>query len=462
MSFLEKILPFKEAEVKALRARFEKSKPQRPADMPIRDFAAALSGGDRVIAEIKRKSPSHPEFHQAATPATLARSYRRNGAAALSLVIDKTHFGTSLADLAEIKAAVSLPVLVKDFVIDEVQLLHAWSCGADAVLLIVRMLDEKRLKTLLNFAHNLQLHVLVECHDQRDIDQAVAAGAHLIGVNNRNLATLTTSLANGAALMPNIPDQAIKISESGLYSRNDITSMAELGADAFLVGHALLQSRDPGRKVAELNGRESETIPRVKICGITNAQDAQMAQQAGADFLGIIFAEGARQVKQEEARLIRESVENVRLCGVFMDQSLECILGLADDACLDLIQLHGDESPEFCQAVSEGSGLPVVKALVPSKASEEIVNQYSSVAYFLIDLPKGKDQEPATQEQCLQAALNLSASGHDVFLAGGLTPETIIAQRSRLFCIDVSSGVECKLRFKDASKTKSFIAGVKA
>ena len=127
MSFLQKILPSKQAEVRTLRAALAQAKPTRTGKLPVRDFATALMGGDRLIAEIKRKSPSHPEFHQLASPPTLARAYLRNGAAALSIVTDAAHFGTSLDDVAAVKAAVPLPVLVKDFVIDEVQILAAWA-----------------------------------------------------------------------------------------------------------------------------------------------------------------------------------------------------------------------------------------------------------------------------------------------------------------------------------------------
>jgi len=194
MSFLQKILPLKQAEVVELKQAYASSKPTRPDDLPVREFHAAMLGGYRLIAEIKHKSPSHASFYQPASPATLARAYKRNGAAALSIVTDAPNFGTSLSDVAAVKAAVDLPVLVKDFVIDEVQLLAAWAAGADAVLLIVRMLDETRLNELLAYAQSLGLHVLVECHDQSDIDLAIAAKAQLIGVNNRNLATLTTDL----------------------------------------------------------------------------------------------------------------------------------------------------------------------------------------------------------------------------------------------------------------------------
>ncbi len=463
MSFLEKILPTKQAEVAALRSAFAQAKPERPHDLPVRDFEAALRCGNRLIAEIKRKSPSHPEFNQPASPATLGRAYLRNGAAALSIVTDAEHFGTSLSDVAAVKEAVPLPVLVKDFVIDEAQLLAAWAAGADAVLLIVRMLDGERLKTLLKFAHNLGLHVLVECHDREDINLAVAAEARLIGVNNRNLATLETNLEHGAALMPYVPTQVIRISESGLYLREDISRMADFGADAFLVGHALLQSRDPGRKVAELVGRESEKTTRVKICGITSAKDALMAHGAGADILGVIFAAGVRQVSVDQALEIRQAVPDARLCGVFSDQISSHIITVAEACDLDLIQLHGNESPNDCDEIAAATGRPLIKALTANQATPQRAASYKSVAYFLVDLPKGPDQEDVEPAHCRAAASALAAAGHEVFLAGGLTPENVAAacDQVRPFAMDVASGVEAKPRLKHPDKTRVFITEVK-
>jgi len=459
MSFLQQILPAKQAEVRTLRAAHAQTKFARPAAMPVRDFAAALQGADRIIAEIKRKSPSHPEFFQPASPATLARAYWRSGAAALSIVTDAAHFGTSLADVTGVKDVVPLPVLVKDFVIDEVQLLAAWAAGADAALLIVRMLDVDQLRGLRQFAQHLGLHVLVECHDQTDIDHAVAADARLIGVNNRNLATLTTDLAHGAALLPQVPSSALRVSESGLYGRADITHMAGLGADGFLVGHALLQSPDPGRKVAELNGRESETGIRVKTCGITSGADAVMARSAGSHILGLIFAPSPRQVTPDQAVAIRRAAPEARLCGVFVDEATDRVAALASVCDLDLIQLHGDESPAACRDVVTATGLPVIKALAADQATPELAARYDAAAYFLVDLPKGTDPRGLDLAACRAAARDLADAGHDVLLAGGLTPENVRAavDEARPFAVDVASGIESQPGVKDPERTLTFI-----
>jgi indole-3-glycerol phosphate synthase / phosphoribosylanthranilate isomerase len=459
MNFLQKIRPQKESEVEQLATMFARTAPERPSGLPVRNFSTALQGGDRLIAEIKGKSPSHPEFHQPAKPPTLAAAYFRNGAAALSIVTDAIHFGTSLSDVAGVKAAVPLPVLVKDFVIDEVQLLAAWAAGADAVLLIVRMLDGDRLAQLLQYALSLGLHPLVECHDQADIERALKAGARLIGVNNRNLATLSTDLSHGAALLPGIPENVVRISESGLYGRSDILRMSGLGADAFLVGHALLKSRDPGRKVAELCGQESEVAVRVKTCGITNVADAVMAHNAGAHILGLIFAPGVRQVSRDEARSIRQALPDSRLCGVFVDEDPARIVDLVSACDLDLLQLHGEESPAYCRNLSATLGLPLIKALTADVATPRMAARYDTAAYFLVDLPKGSEKRGQTPDHCQTAARKLSAAGHDVFLAGGLLPTNVRKACSGFqpFAVDVASGVESEPGSKDPDKTQTFI-----
>ena len=168
-------MPGKRAEAEVLSQRFAAQPPIRPDSLPIQDFAAALARPQAVIAEVKHKSPSNSTFVQTASPASLAAAYRRGGAAALSVVTDQPNFGTSLADVPAMREASGLPVLVKDFVVGESQILAAWEAGADAVLLIARLLDQDRLTELLIAVHRLGLQSLVECHDEEDITKSVNA-----------------------------------------------------------------------------------------------------------------------------------------------------------------------------------------------------------------------------------------------------------------------------------------------
>ncbi|MEN8006733.1 MAG: hypothetical protein ABFS42_06925 [Candidatus Krumholzibacteriota bacterium] len=458
MSFLERIRPAKEAEAAALNRQFQTSPPVRPADMPVRDFRAALAGGGSIIAEIKRQSPSNPSLQRLGPVGNLARAYRRGGARALSIVTDATHFGTSLDDVAALRTAADLPVLVKDFVIDRSQIHAAWAAGADAILLIARMLDRGSLRDLHNEATSLGLSVLVECHAADEIEQALQAGATLVGINNRNLATLTTDLAHGENLLPLVGRDVIRVSESGLDCRRDVDRMSRAGADAFLVGHALLLSRDPGRKVAELAGKVSEEARRIKICGLTNPADARAAFEAGAHLLGLIFASSPRRVDNRQAAAIRASVPDARLCGVFQDADPAEVMAAAESCGLDLIQLHGNESPGECRQLAEATGLPLIKALRPAEATPARVAAYDAAAYFLIDRPKG-DPESCDHQALRQAAAMIRAAGRDVFLAGGLDPANVAeaVRDCAPFGVDVSGGVESEPGRKDLAALQDFI-----
>ena len=458
MSFLDRIRPAKEAEVAALNRQFRSKAPARPAVMPVRDFQAALAGGQSIIAEIKRKSPSNPKLQRLGPPGILARIYRRGGARALSIVTDAAHFGTSLSDVAALRAATDLPVLVKDFVIDPTQIRAAWAAGADAILLIARMLDPGSLRDLHSEATALGLSVLVECHAADEIEQAVQANAKMVGINNRNLATLTTDLAHGESLLPLVDRNIIRVSESGLERRADVERMSRAGADAFLVGHALLLSPDPGRKVAELSGKEAEGSLRIKICGLTNAPDAQAAFEAGAHLLGLVFASSPRQVDNNQAAGIRAAVPGARLCGVFQDADPAAVIQAAENCGLDLIQLHGHESPQECRHLAAVTGLPLIKALRPAEATVADVAAYDSVAYFLIDRPR-EAPESCDQQTLRDAAARIRTEGREVFLAGGLKPANVAAAVRDCcpFGVDVSSGVESEPGRKDHAVMRDFI-----
>lgn len=229
----------------------------RAADQaPVRDFAAAVRGGG-IIAEVKRRSPSVEAFPNARDPLAQARVYAANGAAAISVVTDTPRFGMTLDEAGAIRRETGLPVLVKDFVIDARQLRAAWAAGADCVLLIARLVDAGRLRRLREAATELGVATLIECHDEADLHAAVTAGGDLLGVNSRDLDTLALDLDTTRRLLRAKPAGAVMVAESGLRTRADLTEMAELGADAFLIGGTLLNAPDPGRTLRLLTGEES-------------------------------------------------------------------------------------------------------------------------------------------------------------------------------------------------------------
>lgn len=459
MSFLDRIRPAKEAEAAALKAAHAAAPPVRPDGMPIRDFAEALRRGTGLIAEVKRTSPSRPDLRREGPVGALARTYERCGACALSIVTDAAHFGTSLDDVAELRAACALPVLTKDFIIDAAQIKAAWAAGADAVLLIVRMLEAAALADLLAEARNLGLAVLVETHSEDEIAMALEARADLVGVNNRNLATLTTDLAHGESLLPLVRGRALAVTESGLEGRADVERMARAGAEAFLVGHGLLLSRDPGRRVAEMSGREAEGSRRVKICGLTDPADARQAFDAGASFLGLIFADSPRRIDPDRALEIRRAVPGARLCGVFQDEDPAVVARIAAECELDLVQLHGRETPESCSAVARATGLPLIKALRPAEVTESVLEAYADAAYILVDRPKGLEGAAVSDEDLRAAASLVRDAGREVLLAGGLNPENVAeaVRATRPFGVDASSGVETEPGRKDHAAVSTFI-----
>ena len=237
----------------------------RQAELPLaalRDAVAQLpptrdpmprfrAPGLSVIAEVKRASPSKGALADIADPAALAAEYEAGGAAAISVLTERRRFGGTLADLVAVRARVGVPVLRKDFIVTDYQLYEARVAGADLALLIVAALDDDRLAHLLELCRRLMLTPLVEVHTPQEAARAVAAGAPLIGVNNRNLQTLAVELGQFARIAPAIPPDRIKVAESGILTVADVEEVAAAGADVILVGEALVKAGTPRRAVAD-------------------------------------------------------------------------------------------------------------------------------------------------------------------------------------------------------------------
>jgi indole-3-glycerol phosphate synthase len=217
-------------------------------------FQAALAQVDRVnvIAECKRRSPSRGVLRPSYDPVAIAKAYAAGGAAAISVLTEPTFFDGALEHLAGVREAVKVPVLRKDFVVSEYQLLEARAAGADAVLLIVAALRPVELKVLHDHAIGLGLDVLVEVHDTTELDIAVDIGARIIGVNNRNLRTLDVNAATSEQLIANIPSAAVAVSESGLTNAADLKRLRQLGYRAFLIGERFMTKPDPGEELRVL------------------------------------------------------------------------------------------------------------------------------------------------------------------------------------------------------------------
>jgi len=224
---------------------------------PVRGFITAIekriaSNQSAVIAEIKKASPSKGILRENFDPAAIAQSYEQHGAACLSVLTDKDFFQGGEDFLLQARSACSLPVIRKDFIIDPYQVFEARAINADCILLIVAALDDDSLQGLLDHAHELQMDVLVEVHDDAELERALATGARLIGINNRNLRTFETSLSTTIDMLDKIPADRIVVTESGIHAVEDVQLMHAHNVNTFLVGEAFMKADDPGEKLAEL------------------------------------------------------------------------------------------------------------------------------------------------------------------------------------------------------------------
>jgi len=260
MSVLDEIVGNTRAEVARRRAATPQAALERRCRdaPPTRDFEGALRpelGGVRLIAEVKKASPSRGVLARDLDPVALATAYATHGAHAISVLTDEKYFQGSLGDLTAVRAAVDVPLLRKDFTVDEYQLWESRAAGADAVLLIVSILEPPRLGDLLAAAKGLGLAALVECHTAAELDQALAAGSRVLGINNRDLTTFEARLETTLELSALIPPGPIVVSESGFFTGADVRRVVAAGAHAVLVGEGLVRAADVGAKIRELTLR---------------------------------------------------------------------------------------------------------------------------------------------------------------------------------------------------------------
>ncbi|MFA4967860.1 MAG: indole-3-glycerol phosphate synthase TrpC [Candidatus Margulisiibacteriota bacterium] len=255
---LDEIISSKQAEVKNLKAQFSHITLSNLADAfpPVRDFKAAISRPEKInlIAEIKKASPSVGIIREDFDPVSIAKIYQESGASAVSVLTDGPFFKGLLSYLKIVKQATTLPILRKDFIIDELQIFESRLAGADAILLIVRILDDEKLRKFLEEAKKIGLACLVEVHNEAEVERALAAGAEIIGINNRDLDNLKIDLNLSFKLLAKYPElkKKVLISESGIKTRSQVNELQSAGYNAVLIGETLLKSRDITAKIKEL------------------------------------------------------------------------------------------------------------------------------------------------------------------------------------------------------------------
>jgi indole-3-glycerol phosphate synthase / phosphoribosylanthranilate isomerase len=380
-------------------------------------FRDALAGpGLAAVAEVKRRSPSAGDLRPDADPAQLARSFEENGAAAVSILVDEG-FAGSLADLSAARAVASLPLLAKGFFRDQGELLQARIAGADAVLLILRDVDDARAHLLLDGGRALGLDVLVEAHDAQELDRAIALGAEIIGLNARDLGTFAVDRKAQLDLVARVPRDRVVVAESGVLNRAHGAEAELAGASAVLVGSALMRAPDPGAKLAELLAR-----PLVKVCGLTREDNVAAAAEAGADLAGFVLAESPRR-----AARVLPVPESMLSVGVFVGQ--------AGEVGTDLVQLYAEENGH--------------------RGREGHLLRNGEAVAKVLDLP-WLGEDPRHWEDARRA-------GGRVLLAGGLGPDNVrdAIEAVHPWAVDASRSLESEPGIKDHGRVRAFVAAVR-
>jgi indole-3-glycerol phosphate synthase/phosphoribosylanthranilate isomerase len=366
-----------------------------------------------AIAEVKRRSPSAGDLRPDADPGKLAAAFERAGAAAVSILVDE-RFGGTLADLAEARATSDLPLLAKGFFTEELQLLQVKLAGADAALLLLRDLGDARAHALMAYATELRLETLVEVHDATELDRAIRLDAPVVGINARDLSSFTIDRDAQLELVARAPRDRVIVAESGIQSRAQGAAAELAGADAVLIGSALMRAREPAAKLRELLGR-----PLVKVCGLTREEDVAVAADAGADLAGFILS--------------KESPRRARRVLPVPDTMLSVAVFVADveESGADLVQLYGREGGH--------------------RSRDGMLLRDGERVATVIDLP-WQEGDPTHLERARQA------DGR-VVLAGGLDAGNVRAaiDAVRPWAVDASSRLEVEPGVKDPERVRAFV-----
>jgi indole-3-glycerol phosphate synthase/phosphoribosylanthranilate isomerase len=416
---------------------------ERRVEPATRSFRAALERpGPRFILELKRASPSEGPLRAQYDPRSIAEAYR-GVADAVSVITASPRFGGSLADLRAVSTDAAQPLLCKDFILDPYQVTEARLHGADAVLLMLSVLDDAGWRQCAAVAASLGMDVLTEVHDEAEVARAIGLDARIIGINNRDLRTLAVDLATTERLAPLVPRDRLIVAESGIRTRKDVVRLAG-HAQAFLVGTALMRAASPGIAAREL------VHGRVKICGLTSPADARLAWRAGASLGGVILAESPRRVDEKRAREIADA-SPLPLVGVFVDMAPASIGEFATRLGFAAVQLHGTETPAAVRAV---------RRAVPASCEIWKAVRVDGVA----DVPDlARTGADRVLLDCRRpgflggSGMRFSWEGLDrhpdrdrLVLAGGINPVNAgAASRSGCGIVDLASGVESSPGVKD-------------
>ena len=463
-----------------------------PADTGF-PFEAALRQQDfNFICEVKKASPSKGIIAEDFPYLDIAKEYEVAGAAAISVLTEPDFFKGDKKYLQEIASTVKIPVLRKDFIIDEYQIYQAKVWGASAILLICACLDVPTLTKFRELADSLGLSSLVEAHDEPEVQMAIDCGARIIGVNNRNLKDFTVDVQNSVRLRNLVEDDVIFVSESGLETPEDIQVLRDNNIGVALMGETFMRSPNKVEKLAYLYGPTYYT-PKIKMCGISKVETIPAIVDAKPDYMGLVFAPSKRQVTVEQAKTLVDELhkqyettygevtvpintdtaqdsqdsqdsqefvqgnsnfEKIKTVGVFVNETLENLLKIAEEVKLDVIQLHGDEDESFIQTLKEQSNVEVWKAVQVRSAADAEKWIDSSADMLLFDAYH-KDERGGTGEVFDWSSLD--EFERPFMLAGGMDSTNVARaiRTVRPYGLDISSGIETE-GVKDNEKMKAF------
>lgn len=464
-------------------------------------FEAALRQQDfNFICEVKKASPSKGIIAEHFPYLEIAKEYELAGAAAISVLTEPEFFKGSKQYLQDIAAAVNIPVLRKDFIIDEYQIYQAKIWGASAILLICACLDVSALTRFRQLADSLGLSALVEAHDAEEVQMAIDCGARIIGVNNRNLKDFTVDVNNSVRLRNLVDDDVIFVSESGLETPEDIQVLRNNHIGVALMGESFMRAPNKIEKLAYLYG-SIYYKPAVKICGISKIETIPAIVEAKPDYMGLVFAPSKRQVTVAEAKELvlelrrKESAyiniaaqawsqqvkesdavdlngndtngsdvehasQRIKTVGVFVNETIENIVSAVDIAGLDVVQLHGDEDETFIQVLKEKTTADIWKAVQVCNADDAKAWLDSAADMLLFDAYH-EDERGGTGHSFDWTSLDTVE--RPFMLAGGIDATNVARaiRTVRPYGIDISSGVEIEGR-KDTQQISAFMELVSA
>ena len=434
-------------------------------------FEAALRQQDfNFICEVKKASPSKGIIAEHFPYLDIAKEYEVAGAAAISVLTEPDFFKGDKKYLQEIASTVKIPVLRKDFIIDEYQIYQAKVWGASAILLICACLDVPTLTKFHELADSLGLSSLVEAHDEHEVQMAIDCGARIIGVNNRNLKDFTVDVQNSVRLRNLVQDDVIFVSESGLETPEDIQVLRDNNIGVALMGETFMRSPNKVEKLAYLYGPTYYT-PKVKMCGISKVETIPAIVDAKPDYMGLVFAPSKRQVTVDQAKILVEELHRgyakkygsdtehdkngtIKTVGVFVNETVENLVTIANEANLDAVQLHGDEDEAFIQSLKERTNVEVWKAVQIRSAADAEAWIDSSADMLLFDAYH-KDERGGTGEVFDWSCLD--EFERPFMLAGGIDSTNVARaiRTVRPYGIDISSGIETD-GVKDDEKITAF------